>query len=48
MFVHCATGRRSAMATAYLRRQGYDAINLDGGYRAWKMTADAIAAPVES
>ncbi|WP_230207767.1 rhodanese-like domain-containing protein [Microlunatus sp. Gsoil 973] len=31
----CAVGGRSAQATAYLLSTGRDAINLDGGIRAW-------------
>ncbi len=35
VLVHCASGVRSAAATAYLRRQGRDAVNIAGGYGAW-------------
>lgn len=31
----CAVGGRSAQATAYLRSTGRDAMNLEGGIRAW-------------
>lgn len=31
----CATGSRSARATAFLQRAGYDARNVKGGMRAW-------------
>ncbi len=31
----CRSGHRSAHATAFLREQGLDAINLEGGMRAW-------------
>jgi rhodanese-related sulfurtransferase len=31
----CRSGVRSARATAFLRDQGVDAINLDGGMQAW-------------
>ena len=31
---HCKGGMRSAAATAFLRRQGFDVINLAGGYMA--------------
>jgi rhodanese-related sulfurtransferase len=31
----CRVGGRSARATAYLRGLGYDAINLEGGMKAW-------------
>jgi rhodanese-related sulfurtransferase len=31
----CRTGARSATATEFLRRQGIDAVNLEGGMQAW-------------
>ena len=31
----CATGSRSARATAFLQRAGYNARNVKGGMRAW-------------
>ena len=31
----CRSGARSAHATAFLRGQGVDAINLEGGMQAW-------------
>jgi rhodanese-related sulfurtransferase len=31
----CRTGSRSAVATEFLRRQGIDAVNLEGGMVAW-------------
>ncbi len=31
----CRVGGRSAQATAFLREQGLDAINLEGGMQAW-------------
>ena len=31
----CRVGGRSAQATAFLRDQGLDAINLEGGMQAW-------------
>jgi rhodanese-related sulfurtransferase len=31
----CRTGARSATATEFLRQQGIDAVNLEGGMRAW-------------
>jgi rhodanese-related sulfurtransferase len=33
--VVCRVGSRSAYATAFLRRQGVEAVNLDGGLAAW-------------
>jgi rhodanese-related sulfurtransferase len=32
----CRTGARSAHATEFLRRQGLDAVNLEGGMQAWQ------------
>ena len=31
----CRSGARSASVAGYLRRQGFDAVNLDGGILAW-------------
>ena len=31
----CRSGARSAQATGFLREQGIDAINLEGGMQAW-------------
>ena len=33
--VVCKVGARSAQVTAWLRHQGYDAVNLEGGMLAW-------------
>ncbi|MCA1810725.1 MAG: HesA/MoeB/ThiF family protein [Halobacteriales archaeon] len=35
--VYCAVGGRSARATDFLRAQGFDAVNVRGGVRAWLM-----------
>ena len=35
MVVVCRSGGRSARVTAYLRNEGLDAVNLDGGMHAW-------------
>jgi rhodanese-related sulfurtransferase len=35
VYVICATGSRSARAAEFLNRQGYDAVNVAGGSRAW-------------
>ena len=42
--VVCKVGGRSAQVTAWLRRQGYDAVNLAGGMLAW----EAAGRPMES
>jgi rhodanese-related sulfurtransferase len=31
----CRSGARSARVTQFLRAQGFDAVNLEGGMRAW-------------
>ena len=35
LLVVCRVGARSAQVTAWLRAQGRDAVNLDGGLEAW-------------
>jgi len=35
--VPCQSGARSGRVAAYLRQKGYDAVNLTGGIRAWRM-----------
>ncbi|NQE00470.1 DsrE/DsrF/DrsH-like family protein, partial [Staphylococcus xylosus] len=35
-YVHCKSGNRSAKASKYLAEQGYDVVNLDGGYKAYE------------
>lgn len=32
----CRSGKRSAQATDFLRAQGYDVVNMEGGILAWK------------
>lgn len=39
VLVHCRSGARSARAAALLRREGYDAVNVAGGYLAWEKAA---------
>jgi len=36
LHVHCGSGVRSARACSYLQRHGFDAVNLAGGFGAWK------------
>ncbi len=48
--VTCKVGGRSAQVTAWLRQQGFDAVNLEGGMLAWQaagrpMEADGGATP---
>ena len=35
VYVVCRSGGRSARVTAYLQQVGWDAVNIDGGMRAW-------------
>jgi rhodanese-related sulfurtransferase len=46
----CRSGARSARVTAYLIQAGWDAVNVDGGMRAWAaagrpMVTDSNAPP---
>ncbi len=48
--VVCRSGGRSSRVTAYLVQQGWDAVNVDGGMRAWTaagrpMVAESDATP---
>lgn len=48
--VVCRSGGRSTRVTAYLVQQGWDAVNIDGGMRAWSaagrpMVAESDAIP---
>jgi hydroxyacylglutathione hydrolase len=36
VFVHCRTGARSAVAAAFLARQGVPVVNVDGDFAAWE------------
>jgi rhodanese-related sulfurtransferase len=43
LVVICRSGGRSARVTAYLRNEGLDAVNLDGGMRAWAAAGKALS-----
>lgn len=44
ILLHCASGGRSALAGATLRRMGYEHVgHLDGGFKAWKEAGREIA-----
>jgi hydroxyacylglutathione hydrolase len=47
VLVHCALGGRSAAATAMLRRLGHDAVNVAGGFEAWKKAGLPVATPTK-
>ncbi len=40
--VVCKVGGRSAQAVGYLRQQGFDAVNLDGGLLEWEAAGRAL------
>jgi rhodanese-related sulfurtransferase len=44
--VVCRSGGRSARVTEFLRQQGYDVVNLDGGLTAWQAANRALTGPV--
>lgn len=39
----CKSGGRSGQATAYLRAQGRDVVNLDGGITAWQEAGEPVS-----
>jgi rhodanese-related sulfurtransferase len=42
--VVCRSGGRSARVTAYLTQAGWDAVNVDGGMRAWAASGRPMVA----
>lgn len=44
LYVVCKAGGRSAQVAAYLRRQGVEAVNVDGGMHAWQATGRPLVA----
>ncbi len=44
ILVHCAVGSRSSRAVTLLQREGFDAVNMAGGFEAWS----AAGKPTES
>lgn len=44
LYVICRSGNRSARVVAYLTAQGYPAINVDGGMKAWWASGRAVVA----
>ncbi|MEK6975101.1 MAG: rhodanese-like domain-containing protein [Candidatus Thermoplasmatota archaeon] len=48
VLLYCASGGRSALAGATLRRLGYDRVaHLDGGFKAWKEAGQEIV-PIQT
>lgn len=45
VLVHCAKGGRSAAAAAYLRSVGVDAVNVAGGFEAWRAAGLPVHIP---
>jgi rhodanese-related sulfurtransferase len=41
--VYCQVGQRGHTATVYLRERGFDAVNLDGGWRTWRAAQGALS-----
>jgi rhodanese-related sulfurtransferase len=44
LYVICRSGGRSSRVVAYLAGQGYPAVNVDGGMRAWSAQGRAVVA----
>jgi hydroxyacylglutathione hydrolase len=42
LLVNCRSGARSARASAYLKRAGYDVVNLKGGMLAWEKSTASV------
>ena len=42
----CGRGRSSAVAAEQLRRQGYDALSLEGGMKAWSLAWNTADVPL--
>jgi rhodanese-related sulfurtransferase len=40
--VICHSGGRSARVVGYLQREGYDAVNVEGGMMAWPLAGGAV------
>lgn len=38
----CRSGNRSAQVTAWLQRQGYDAVNMTGGMQQWALRGHQV------
>jgi rhodanese-related sulfurtransferase len=48
LYVVCRSGGRSARVVAYLTGQGYPAVNVDGGMRAWSAQGRQVVAAAGS
>lgn len=47
VYVVCRVGGRSAQVTQYLRQQGMDAVNVDGGMLAWEAAGRPLTGDAE-
>jgi len=45
LHILCHSGGRSARVTQYLERNGYDAVNIDGGIMAWHQAGLPTVSP---
>ncbi|MFG0300504.1 MAG: rhodanese-like domain-containing protein [Phycisphaerales bacterium JB047] len=43
LLINCRSGKRSARASGYLQRAGFETINLEGGYLAWESANEPAA-----
>ena len=48
VYVVCRVGGRSEQVTRYLRQQGMDAVNVDGGMLAWEAAGRPLTGDAES
>ncbi|WP_371017422.1 CoA-disulfide reductase [Pseudalkalibacillus sp. JSM 102089] len=46
IYVHCQVGLRGYIATRILRENGFEAVNLDGGYRTYELVRGEIASRI--
>jgi len=42
LLINCHSGVRSAMSAAYLQRQGFQVVNLEGGHLAWQQLSSRV------
>ncbi|MGE4198890.1 MAG: rhodanese-like domain-containing protein, partial [Phycisphaerales bacterium] len=42
IYVNCRSGMRSARAASYLKRAGFDVVNIAGGFQAYEQTGAEV------
>jgi hydroxyacylglutathione hydrolase len=42
LLVHCRSGERSARSSAFLQREGFQVVNLTGGFMAWELEGSPV------